>query len=232
MLHLLQPLIVLWSLIARTNGQLTCNNAYSCYNGNYTLTGRVRCYGSFSCAEGTLLSTNYISCSGSHACVNMSLLQHAGGGSRGIECRGLESCANIKKMITSGYIQCGAEQACSNSMINYTDTAYNYLDCSGDRSCWNVVSQGGTDREHYLYANLAALNATLYSGINTSDVNYYFYGGYSGYNATIICQEDTSCNVVCNGTSCNQASLCCENGCNVTIDCDYAQKSEICPNGM
>ena len=108
------------------------------------------------------------------------------------------------------------------------------ITCTADRSCMNAIIYGDKYRDHELYGNLATMNATLYSPVNGTSV-YYFYGAYSGYNTTIICDNHASCHIYCDGTGCNQLEMYCEGdgpGCNVTVDCDYAQKSDLCPDGM
>ena len=233
---LVTPLFLFFLRVPNVNGHVDCLDAYSCYGDIIPASsGVTNCYGTFSCANATLVNTgNYIRCGASHACYGMNVLKYNGSStSRGIECRGLQSCANNDVMVTTGYIQCYSEQACSNSIINYNQSG-GYLHCMGDRSCWNTILYGNSNQDDMFYANLAGLNSTLYSGTNGIDINYYLYGGYSGYNSTIICQQGSYCNIHCFGTGCNQATTYCQgdsNSCNITIDCEYAQKSQMCPNG-
>ena len=215
-------LFFLHALSVHVNGQVLCLDAYSCYGDVIPASsGITNCIGAFACANATLVNNgNYIRRAASHACYDMNILQYNGSSSsRGIECRGLRSCAYNDVVVTTGYIQCYSEQACSNSIINFTQPS-GYLDCNGDRSCSNIILNGNSYQDNEFDANLAASNSTLYSGENATDVNYYFYGGYSGYNTTIICQQGSQCNIYCSGTGCNQATVYCDGSCNVTIDCN------------
>ena len=73
------------------------------------------------------------------------------------------------------------------------------------------------------------MNSFFVSG--SSFVEFYFRGSQSGYNATVICGDGHQCYIFCDGNGCNGLNVEC-NGCILSIDCDDAELSDICPDGM
>ena len=122
-------------------------------------------------------------------------------------------------------------QSCSNSTIATTWIVQDVY-CYGDRSCAN--SDITIHDKVFLYGHLSGFNTKFYG--YDPDIIYHFVGFSSGYNATIYCDTDNSCNIKCYSNGCDNLSLQCINGndssCIFYKDCRYAQYDENnCPSG-
>lgn len=213
----------------------TCRNAFSCFSGNIIApdSQHVECDGYRSCQQATKIqtsSTNGIYCYGSYSCEKSTLISRTGTASSGdVRCYGLNACANVEYIETDGgFVNCAAEYSCTNTRIN----SQGRINCRGYHSCSNSNITLSTDTSIYLDGALSAMNSVLYSGDN--DVSFVFEGFDSGYNTTIVCNHNQICTVVCRGASCDGLNLTCNDGanCTFTADCDSAQRSSICPNGV
>ena len=114
----------------------------------------------------------------------------------------------------------------NNRLLQYFDDSTDGLTCYGDSSCAESVAQ--CRGPHYINGNLAGQNSVFLSGAD--GVEYYFTGKDSGYGATIICQNGHNCTVWCSNDGCNNLRLF-EQGGTLIINCNLAQKSDVCPNG-
>ena len=161
----------------------SCLDAYSCEGSSLVTTSEdLECYGSFSCWNSALLVSigrGNIQCYGSYSCYNSLLIRANNTAGGFIDCRGLSSCSEVAELrIDEGFIGCRGERSCYGStIIAYT------INCYSDRSCANSVIN--TTYTVFVEGHLAGANTTFYS-VGSSGY-YYFYGGFSAYNATIIC---------------------------------------------
>lgn len=81
------------------------------------------------------------------------------------------------------------------------------------------------------YGHLAAQNSIFTSANDSIFNSYRFYGSDSGNNVIITCGINETCTIECYSNSCsNNFTIIC-NDCILTVDCQNAQKSDICPNG-
>ena len=222
--------------ITCTRSQLViCRNARSCMDNSIVAAGQIQCRGYLSCANAMLESTsNLISCHGSFSCYQSSVLTAA----NSIYCYGLFSCLQVVLAYFQGNLYCWGEKSCYNGkFIQNSDYEYGrVIDCTGQESCaQSIFIINTTITNVYLSAHLASTNSVFYSNLSnfsntTGTTNYYFYGEYSGYNATIICENEAICNINCYANGCNKLNLICNANC--SIDCTNAEyDSNICPNG-
>ena len=128
-----------------------------------------------------------------------------------------------------GDIFCGGELACIGSTIAITGGSGDWIMCYAAFSCKDSIITTFGLRSHFM----STVNSLIYP--NADNAEFYFYGVYSGYNATVICNDGYTCNIYCYNNGCNDLTLKCENndnGCTFNIDCIYAELSNNCPNGM
>ena len=230
---------VLMVSIVLISSQTDCHDAFSCAGLSISSGSIINCYGYFSCTNTTITTTTWTRCAGSYACYNTKSLRFIGAIiTRGPECRGLYACASSDNIITNGDIQCHGELSCYDSKITITTSSGGEIECGGSRSCQSSIISGRDNTDHYLYGSLSALNATFMKYNGTDDIYYDFYGGYSGYNATILCNNTATCDITCWGNGCNGLTAQCIGGintttsdCQIVVDCDDAEKSDLCPNG-
>ena len=208
-----------------------CLDAYECAFDSISETGTtgLNCFGYYSCGRATLLESpgqSPIYCFGSYSCYKARVIQHTSlAYSRYITCYSLYSCAMVNHIYNeNGPVVCYGELSCFQSKIFVIQ---DNLSCAGVRSCAQIVAV--TNNNNWFGGYLSAQNATFYS--NNSFVNYYFRGSKSGYDATIICNNNHTCNIECNTDACNNLKLKCNGNCTFIINCDFAEKSDICPNG-
>ena len=201
--------------------QIECHDAYSCVFANISSSQRIECYGYHSCNHASLQTSSDVHCAGGYSCLDGTIIYN---NDRDIYCYGLGSCAKVYSLgniIKRTY--CYGELSCYQSNISSTN-----LLCYGERSCADSISYIASIM--YAYAYASAQNCTFYSTDSSS--SYYFYGPYSGDNATIICGNGHTCDVYCYNNACNNANLLCNGTCNFTVSCsDDTIQSNICPNG-
>ena len=208
-------------LVASVTSLAECHDAYSCALA-YISTSRIECYGYHSCHQASLQTTSTIWCIGGYSCFGATRVYSSDGS---VQCYGLGSCAMIESIGNINEpLYCGAQLACYQSNIHAQS-----IWCAAERSCANSIAY--IERYVWIYGYLGAQNSTFYSTDSSSD--YYFYGPYSGNNATIICGNNHTCSVHCYNNGCNILSLVCNGTCNFVISCDdEAEKSDVCPNGI
>lgn len=225
--------------------------------------------------------SNYaINCFGAHSCYNTSIiaisstlnysLQYYNNNYTNLEaykdqisinCFGLKSCAMSKNI--SLFV----------NYYDYMDESRNVLRCHSEGSCFGSTIYTTDETEIYGYGYYDLANATIIGNgnfarfsttghrsacntkfVSNGDDNYYqFIGTNSGYNATILCNYNKTCTIVCYHNACNNVSLKCfnENGtvqdynsnynyntdngndsCVFDINCGSGSyKSDVCPNG-
>ena len=214
----------------------------------------IECYGSHSCANvGTIeiaqtVDIN-IECRGAFSCVNTdnikSALSAISYDSNGLRCTGLFSCAFVSLInMFEGFIDCSGELSCYQSIIIMDSSASDQessLTCNGFKSCsettiYIIGTYNTIDMNGYAAAQ-NSLFITNGSGINVGNnesfvyVDVEFDGAMSGKNATFICNTGDVCEIECNSDACNELNVICNNCRNLTIDCQRAQKSDVCNKG-
>ena len=190
----------------------------------------INCFGYKSCELAQSIremSYGHIGCYGSYSCYSAITIKRTTSlYTNRIYCEGLFSCANVTQLYNSrGWIGCNGEKSCYNSNIT---TNLGSVECQGERSCANsyITTSGFVFLEGYL----SGMNSVLISG--STLVDFYFRGSQSGYNATVICATGHQCNIFCDGNGCNGLNVICNDGCVLSIDCDDAQLSDICSDGV
>eukprot|EP01083_Nonionella_stella_P098638 277411_1 len=101
--------------------------------------------------------------------------------------------------------ECLGSNACSGAVLS----GFNGVKCSGDRSCANAHLSGFD--EYYFYGAYSAFNATIHSGFTYTDV--YFWGYGAGYGAKIYCNYLHECTIYCHGNACSKTYLQCDGNC-------------------
>ena len=165
-----------YSSNGKSGYDITIHSAFGVYGMKYFTSRYIACYGDHSCAN---VLTN-ITASASEDNV------------RTIDCRGMASCMGTKLLDTGRLIDCRAERACSDSILQAKDH----------------ISGGGA---------YSLMNSIIYPFEGKATV--YLRGYYSGYNATLICEPngEITCSVNCAGNGCKGFIFQCksENG----VDC-------------
>ena len=214
------------SIFLYCNGILICNgqcdSAYQCYGTSRT-NPSIDCAGYHSCdsASWTQLSTysSDCSCSGSYSCYQGLSFYNFGD----YYCAGLFSCAYMTYLYSSDGtdVECYGEKSCVESLIyGYDIYCYGFDSCVGSR----IYLRGTL----FIYSPMAAKDSLIYSDSNS--VNLYFYGGYTGYDTTVVCDNGDICNIYCFDNGCNDLSLASVGGV-FNITCEIGSyNSSICPN--
>lgn len=197
----------------------------------------------------TLVNSQYRECHDAFECYNETIYQETG-----IFSDGLFSAAQSWITLDDAELECYGEQSCYGAYISTIgapdgDDPYGYsLKCYGEHSCsysaYNLTDRGTMS----FYASLALAN----SWINVTEASnngwrFDFYGGFSGYGSTIMCDDDSPCEINCYGNGCNNLTLLCKvrdfdnndnindyeilDNCNFDIDCDDSEKNSYCPYG-
>ena len=196
-------------------------------NRDIYCSGRAACAGGMINNIGNDTDDGSTRCWASRSCQSLSLL--TGGMKLAGMIRGYLGAA-WTKMIDVPFLACVGEAAC----YSVSNTTSYELICSGFRSCAELT---GTDNYRVkAYGTLSLENSILH---NPSHV--VLGGFYAGYNATIYCDHDKTCNITCNSHACVNLSLICGSIDNATIcnnitnsmysvSCNTSQ-GIICPNG-
>ena len=127
------------------------------------------------------------------------------------ECQDLEDCANqVISLDISGPVFCNGELSCINATFisgNISDIRYVY--CDGSHSCKNAVMDNvrGVD----LDGAFSFENGIVH--VRNRSFSMIMHGYYGAYNATITCEESSSCRFYCYGYGC-------ANLYNISIICD------------
>lgn len=218
-----------------------CNDAYECSTTRVNFTTliianqtSIHCYGDHSCFKSPSISNTdvNIECSGSFACANStSVILNSLDTTitADINCDGLFSCAFVENLFNfEDDIDCDAELSCFGSVLG----ANGILSCNGDRSCANThFTLGDSNPDEVVFAGyLSAQNALLYE--DKYSIIYHFFGANSGDGAEILCANGIGCEIYCYGNACsNIKSIECDGSCEITVECNNAEKSDICPDG-
>ena len=200
----------------------TCSDDYSCAYS--TLTSSPICSGYHSCTGAYIESSSAIYCYGSYSCYKATKLAQTSSGHSNIQCDGLFSCAEIDDLsVVDGNVYCYGELSCYKTTMVVSE---NDLYCMGDRSCEQATIYSRST--NYIYGHAAATGATFYT--QDSYVSYQFHGRKAGDGATIVCGN--SCGISCYQDGCNNLTLVCDGSCSFTIDCDYSEENDNCPDGV
>ena len=209
-------------IVADDDNDIECNFFQSC-DGAYAIQST---------------SSASIYCDGGHSCYNTSFIQHISLlNSANINCQGLMSCAHVSGYLynNNGNIYCSGEQSCAYSNIQ----VYEYLYCYGARSCKNSIIFVG--EYAIMSGSLSGANSIFYSNSTLTELS--FKGADSGYNATVNCGTGHQCDIFCYHNSCTNMIVQCKDiiidntnndkitNCTINIDCQYAEQSDICPDG-
>lgn len=234
---------------------ISCDDSYSCANSTLSTSSSssdIDCKGSFSCREAISISTSgsgsSIHCYGSYSCYqSKSLTTNSVSSSASIDCYGLFSCANIEYMYTRfSWIGCYGEKSCVNSLFDgLSPNTYLRVYCYGGYSCVNVTAY---NRNLVYFVGYRSGENGLFINIDGNVAIYYnFNGKESGKNATIVCGTGNTCEIQCYGDACNELTVKCVekldngtivvqgygNNCsNISPRCDYADRSDFCPDGF
>ena len=115
-------------------------------------------------------------------------------------------------------LQCIGGMACfgaSKLISTFKKTPYRWY-CRGLSSCAQIENISNPQAEAHFEGTFDLFNSTVYSnGIGETDM--HFWGYYSGYNATVICNNNDVCNIECANYGCYNLNIICQNGstCNI-----------------
>ena len=119
---------------------------------------------------------------------------------------------------------CSGEDSCKQARITNSKTIL----CNGLNSCGLAEMENVT--QLYMLGRESGVDSIIISPANDNSVEFYFYGLKSGLNATIVCNENSSCYIYSSDTATNinyNTNLICYGTCN--IDC-YASNAADCFN--
>ena len=235
----LVAIVLCWCIIAITAQFTDCNSVTECASDTITTTNIVKCFGYLSCLNASITSSSHISCDASYSCYNARLINYNGTANDGlIECVGLYSCMGADSITTSADINCHGESSCSNTNIIIDSNGSSEINCQGSRSfASTTVTINGSGTQFKMESSLSGSNSVFKVEDDVIDVYFEFYGGYSGYNATIIGGNSSVVNITCWGNGCNELTARCINNdtndtnCQINVDCTSAEQSDLCPDG-
>lgn len=197
----------------------------------------ISCNGEFECVDQTITSgddnifaSGYKSISGIDTDIEVT-----DGGV--IYIQGGFGCHEIGYVNTDGFIHNNAANGVMSAgslvvrgIYNYcsvgaTDTIItsdgSYVTCFADFTCKNSLIKASGNLKAQGFQSLHS--AEIFSA--TNDPSIYFYGYYSGYNATITCESGDTCDIYCYGNGCyglfldcHDAATCNVYNCNETIN--------------
>ena len=209
----------------------SCNTAYSCASKSILTTDDVNCLGYHSCERSTISTPYAIYCYGGYACYEgiMNIYVTSSSIHNDIFCSGLYSCAMSAINNENGYVLCRGEKSCWKATIYtpilFSNTSY-HTGCYGFKSCADTTFNVGIVNFH---GNLAGMDCNI---VSVSNVALYFQANEAGYGASITCKNGNLCNIYCYDDSCNNLTqIDATNGGIINVNCTYALKSDICPNG-
>ena len=130
-----------------------------------------------------------------------------------------------------GEISCAGELSCFASTIEVQRNST--LRCNSHRACADTtiyLHSSLFDAACYFYGHLSGQNAVVYS--MDGNMRVTFSGTVAGDGARVICQSGHNCHITCAVSGCNNTTLICQNCSSIYVECFYAEKSAICPNGM
>ena len=111
----------------------------------------------------------------------------------------------------------GASGVAASSLARSQFSMRNLLYCSSHRSCDRVDISGG---QAYPFNN-GARSFSNAQGSSMGDLELEFRGYYAGYNTTITCNDDDTCDVKCYGNGCYGLFLNCMSGANRGVFLNY-----------
>ena len=228
-------LLVAWIYnLLVVNGTITCGDAYECASQVYDVTEQIRCFGFHACDGATITQDVALSlnCYGVGSCVDASIT--AIGVTTTILCYGLFSCRNAAIEHNGvNHLYCRGDQSCVQASINFLITDKNIY-CDGYLGCAGATIH--TPTNIYFYGAWSGQDATIYS---TDDYSLFLFAGpYSGCGATVYCHQGGECVIRCEGTSCINLTAECDDGgsggdnCTLSVTCySGVHVCDLCPNG-
>ena len=227
-------------------GSCQCTLERQCFNTTLDLSQTIYCQGYQSCAFSSITSQTsslwyYGAASGYKAKALTISSQFFSNWALGYLSNALADT------VLSGYeVYCRGTLSClgiSYLELKYTDA---YVYCQGARSCAHIGKLTGTlsvtkmtIKGHSIFS---FYNSSMYS--NGYSVDLTLTSHYSGYGATLYCQNGDDCVVTCKGNSCFNFNFICDSGALCTVNCnnsgsiesvinkyDYKYEYNICPNG-
>ena len=225
-------LILLFGINYILSQSIDCNEAFSC--ANQRLEYRYfDCNGFISCYNTTMdeYSMGDVYCQGSYSCYSANVLAAYG---NEFHCAGLYSCGLLAdRNAWSEPTYCYGELSCNGTTI--IDHDFNDgIQCYGGRSCLNshIFTPWDGVVDMYVLGHMGAANAVVHECDEEAVWrNLYFRGAFSGRGVIVMKCNALGSSITCYGNACNDLIL--EGSVNDTadIDCSYAEKSNICPNG-
>ena len=216
-------LVILFGAVKSTTD---CSKYYQCASSNIS-SEDIGCHGAHSCFNASLhVHNGILECLGAWSCYEAQKIVEENYKATGVRCRGLGSCAKVKDFtLSNASLGCGAEISCADSIIDITDGD---ISCNGFKSCANSTIRH--TRDVTIHGTLAAYNTTFYANSSGNKIDYHFKSSEGGKNAQIICLQNTTCNIHCQGgSSCNDLTYTCVDCDEVIIDCvDGSDESDIC----
>ena len=229
--------------------QLQCNLERQCYNTTLTRTSDVwqaiSCGGYQSCAFSTITEISSLSYYGAASGYKAKALTISSQ-SLSNSALGYLSNALVDTVSSGAQAHCGGTLSCLGISYLELKGTDSYVGCNAARSCAHIGTINGTQlvtkmtiKGHSIFA---FYNSSMYS--NGYGVNLTLTSHYSGYGATLYCQNGDDCVVNCEGNSCFNFNFICESGALCTVNCnnsgsikseinkyDYKYEYNICPNG-
>eukprot|EP01084_Bolivina_argentea_P035398 65661_1 len=164
-----------------------------------------------------------VCCRGQGSCRYISNISIQTASHRALICSGISSCRESGIHAINGAVICEGFVSCWKSTI----TSNNVI-CEAHGSCWesNIVSDGNASN---IYCFGSCARSTI-SIANSGNANIYFFGAFSGQQASINCDEGASCSIFCVGDkSCKDITL--QGIGKYIVYCDYGDDTD-CPLTM
>ena len=197
------------------------------------------CNDAFECTNSSIIERNVsIYCNGLGACAESSITHIGNKDSGATGCWGKRSCQSVpilnssvkhpsdfrgflsfawSKLAVVGSLQCYGEASC----YQVENCQSKYVYCQGLRGCDGLFS---VDSVEVRANGVLSLQHSIF--INPPLVK--LHGFYSGYNATIYCESDQTCQITCHVNGCSNLNLICDDGANCMVDCNET-KGITCP---
>ena len=220
-------------IVVTSSTSIDCNTFESCANQTLTTTDGLNCFGAASCINSphiTVRQNGGVSsqCSGTRACQNAQMYTSDADDQdiNGFLAMGWTKLVNMSNMPNSDHeFECDAEASCYSIDSIIID---DHIDCWSFRSCDSIRNITVINTILNTHAMQALQNSKIYSR-NTITVN--LMGFFAGYNASIYCNADSTCNVNCNENSCENLNYFCDDNANsCSVDC-IDNNGTVCPNG-
>ena len=192
-----------------------CKQELECFGGNMTSIDNaiIKCEALGSCANSRKIDGNntYIDCMGRSSCQNVDIISVIDYTSYVRNTAGGYLSSSYTNILNTS-IQCQGELSCYNiNIIKNAETIY----CDGYKSCYNSIFYNNI-RNIFGTSLFSLSNTIIYSSNTTTDKSIYnpdlqvsFYSFYSGFNSTIICNNNDYCTVNCEGNGCTNVNFIC-----------------------